>query len=165
MNPGAAGVEVYPNCYGSPSPCAWQLVGDSFDIPALSNDRIDISPTVTPHFNPKYIYMFGIDPQNPGTNLRFTVGAVTIGGVSQLAIFNPTPTGVNDLLSDVFNRSDEPIIVSNWYVFSTPGLGSPLAIDVFNLNPITLRVFFALWGNAIDRKTMDRMKKEQLGDS
>jgi hypothetical protein len=103
--------------------------------------------------------MFAIDPLSPSTNLRFTVGAITVGGRSQLAIYRPRPTGIDEILSDCFNRSDQPLIVDNWAIFSTPGLGAPLVIDVFNLNPITIRIFIAFWGNAIDEEFMESMGK------
>jgi len=75
---------------------------------------VSVVPTVSPFFEPKAVYLFGIDPAAPGTNLRFTVGAVTVGGSPQLAINTLTPGGGGagspaELLSDVFNRSAEPL--------------------------------------------------------
>ncbi len=146
---GQGGVETYPGCYGLPTYCGWQQVAGSNDIEADNNGVISVLPTVSPYFEPKAVYLFGIDPASPGTNLRFTIGAITVGGSPQLAINTLAPVGIgSELLSDVFNRSDEPLLV-NWSVFSTNGLARELQINVFNLNPVTLRVFACVWGNAV----------------
>lgn len=142
---------MYPQCYSSRFEyCGWQLLGGVSDVPPLSAGRISVNPTIVEHFDPRAIYMFGINPASPGTNLRFTVGGITIGGIPQWANNDPIPDGLGpELLSDTFNRSDQPVIVYNWSIFSTPALGSPLQIDVFNLNAVTLRVYVSLWGNAM----------------
>ena len=146
---GQGGVETYPGCYGLPTYCGWQQVAGSNDIAPTSAGVVTVLPTVSPYFEPKAVYLFGIDPAAPGTNLRFTIGAVTVGGSPQLAINNLAPTGVgSELLSDVFNRSDEPLL-NNWSVFSTTGLARELQINVFNLNAVTLRVYACIWGNAV----------------
>ncbi len=150
---GQGGVETYPGCYGLPTYCGWQQVAGSNNIAATTAGVISIVPTVSPFFEPKAIYLFGIDPAAPGTNLRFTVGAVTVGGSPQLAINTLTPAGGGpaspaELLSDVFNRSDEPLLV-NWSVFSTIGLARELQISVFNLNAVQIRIFACIWGNAV----------------
>lgn len=150
---GQGGVETYPGCYGLPTYCGWQQVAGSADILATTAGVVSIVPTVSPFFEPKAVYLFGIDPNAPGTNLRFTVGAVTVGGSPQLAINTLTPAGggagsPNELLSDVFNRSDEPLMV-NWSVFSTVGLARELQISVFNLNGQAIRIFACVWGNAV----------------
>ena len=147
---GQGGVETYPGCYGLPTYCGWQQVAGSADIAANSAGTVSVLPTVSPYFEPKAVYLFGISTAAPGTNLRFTIGAVTVGGSPQLAINTLTPTGVGaELLSDVFNRSDEPLLC-NWSVFSTTGLARELQIQVFNLNANTeLRVYACIWGNAV----------------
>lgn len=146
---GQGGVETYPGCYGLPTYCGWQQVANAVNINAGVAGTVSVIPTVTPYFEPKAIYLFGIDPTAPGTNLRFTVGAVTVGGSPQLAINTLTPTGVGaELLSDVYNRSDEPLLV-NWSVFSTVGLARELQISVFNLNNTEIRIFACIWGNAV----------------
>lgn len=147
---GQAGVETYPGCYGIPTYCGWQQVAGSVEIAGGAAGVLSVVPTVSPFFEPKAIYLFGIDPAAPGTNLRFTVGAVTIGGAPQLAINTLTPTGTGaEILSDVFNRADEPILV-NWAVFSTVGLARELQISIFNLNAATeIQVFACVWGNAV----------------
>ncbi len=148
---GQGGVETYPGCYGLPTYCGWQQVAGIATIAALTNGVVSVVPTVSPYFEPKAVYLFGIDPAAPGTNLRFTVGAVTVGGSPQLAINTLTPTGASatgELLSDVFNRSDEPLLV-NWSVFSTVGLARELQLSVFNLNATTIRIYAAVWGNAV----------------
>lgn len=150
---GQGGVETYPGCYGLPTYCGWQQVAGSADIPARTAGVVSVVPTVSPFFEPKAVYLFGIDPNAPGTNLRFTVGAVTVGGSPQLAINTLTPAGGGaaspaELLSDVFNRSDEPLLV-NWSVFSTVGLARELQISVFNLNQQDMVIFAAIWGNAV----------------
>jgi len=150
---GQGGVETYPGCYGLPTYCGWQQVAGSADIVAGQPGVVSVVPTVSPFFEPKAVYLFGIDPAAPGTNLRFTVGAVTVGGSPQLAINTLTPGGGGagspaELLSDVFNRSDEPLLV-NWSVFSTIGLARELQISVFNLNAQDIRIFACIWGNAV----------------
>lgn len=153
FNAGQGGVETYPGCYGLPTYCGWQQVAGSADINAVTAGVVSVVPTVSPFFEPKAVYLFGIDPNAPGTNLRFTVGAVTVGGSPQLAINTLTPTGGGagspaELLSDVFSRSDEPLMV-NWSVFSTVGLARELQISVFNLNNQAIRIFACVWGNAV----------------
>lgn len=148
---GQGGVETYPGCYGLPTYCGWQQVAGIATIAAATNGVVSVVPTVSPYFEPKAVYLFGIDPAAPGTNLRFTVGAVTVGGSPQLAINTLTPTGASatgELLSDVFNRSDEPLLV-NWSVFSTVGLARELQLSVFNLNATAIRIYAAVWGNAV----------------
>ena len=152
--PGRGGVDVYPKCYrGRFEYCGWQVVGGVGDIAPFSAGRINVQPNVVAHFDPRSIYMFGIDPQSPSTNLRFTVGAITVGGQPQWAnnsIPDGAGTGDSELLSDVFNRSDQPLLVYNWALFSTDALGSPLVFDLFNLNATTIRIYVALFGNAMD---------------
>ena len=148
---GQGGVETYPGCYGLPTYCGWQQVAGIATIAAATNGVVSVVPTVSPYFEPKAVYLFGIDPAAPGTNLRFTIGAVTVGGSPQLAINTLTPTGAaatGELLSDVFNRSDEPLLV-NWSVFSTVGLARVLQLSVFNLNATTIRIYACIWGNAV----------------
>lgn len=150
---GQGGVETYPGCYGLPTYCGWQQVAGSVDIAATTAGVLSVVPAVSPFFEPKAVYLFGIDPAAPGTNLRFTIGAVTVGGSPQLAINTLTPAGGGaaspaELLSDVFNRSDEPLLC-NWSVFSTVGLARELQISLFNLNAQPIRVFGAIWGNAV----------------
>jgi len=151
---GEGGVETYPGCYGLPTYCGWQQVAGVANILGGVNGVVSVVPTVSPFFEPKAVYLFGIDPAAPGTNLRFTVGAVTVGGSPQLAINTLAPTGgapgsPAEILSDVFNRSDEPLLV-NWSVFSTIGLARELQISVFNLNAVTpIRIFACIWGNAV----------------
>lgn len=148
---GQGGVETYPGCYGLPTYCGWQQVAGIATIAATTNGVVSVVPTVSPYFEPKAVYLFGIDPAAPGTNLRFTIGAVTVGGSPQLAINTLTPTGASatgELLSDVYNRSDEPLLV-NWSVFSTVGLARELQISVFNLNAVAIRIYACIWGNAV----------------
>lgn len=158
---------MYPQCYrGRYEYCGWQLLGNSADIAPLSAGTIAVNPTIVEHFDPKALYMFGIDPASPGTNLRFTVGAITIGGEAQWANDNPRPNGLGaELLSDVFNRSDQPVLVSNWAIISTPALGSPLVFDVFNLNAITIRIYISIWGNAMTEEFVKIWRRaEQEGE-
>jgi hypothetical protein len=149
---GQGGVETYPGCYGLPTYCGWQQVAGVNTIAATTAGVVSVVPTVSPFFEPKAVYLFGIDPAAPGTNLRFTVGAVTVGGSPQLAINTLTPVGGTpaspELLSDVFNRSDEPLLV-NWSVFSTIGLARELQVSVFNLNAQAMQIFACVWGNAV----------------
>lgn len=150
---GQGGVETYPGCYGLPTYCGWQQVAGSVNIGGTTAGVLSVVPTVSPFFEPKAVYLFGIDPDAPGTNLRFTIGAVTVGGSPQLAINTLTPAGGGvaspaELLSDVFNRSDEPLLC-NWSVFSTVGLARELQISLFNLNQQDIRVFACIWGNAV----------------
>jgi hypothetical protein len=94
--------------------------------------------------------MFGIDPNSPSTNLRFTVAAITAGGQPQFANNKIVADGTgSEILSDVFNRSDNPLIVNNWSVISTDALGAQLKFDIFNFNASTIRIFITLWGNAM----------------
>lgn len=146
---GQGGVETYPGCYGLPTYCGWQQVAGVVVVQPTVAGVISVVPTVSPYFEPKAVYLFGVDNAAFGTNLRFTVGAVTVGGSPQLAINTLTPTGLGaELLSDVYNRSDEPLLV-NWSVFSTIGLARELQISVFNLNATAIRIFAAVWGNAV----------------
>lgn len=164
--PGQGGVDVYPGCYrGRFEYCGWQLLGGVSDVAPLSAGRVSVNPTIVEHFDPKAIYMFGINPANPGTNLRFTIGAITVGGRPQWANNDPTPDGIGaELLSDVFNRSDEPLLAHNWAIFSTPALGSPLVFDVFNLNTVTLRVYISIWGNAMTEEFVRAWRKAEQED-
>lgn len=165
--PGQGGVEVYPKCYrGRFEYCGWQLLGGSSDVAPQSVGTVSVNPTVVEHFDPRSMYMFGIDPAAPGTNLRFTVGAITVGGEPQWANNNPRPTGLgSELLSDVFNRSDQPLLIYNWAIFSTPALGSPLVFDVFNLNAVTLRIYISIWGNAMTNEFVRKWQEaEEDGD-
>jgi len=150
---GQGGVETYPGCYGLPTYCGWQQVAGSVTIQGRTAGVLSVVPTVSPFFEPKAVYLFGIDPAAPGTNLRFTIGAVTVGGSPQLAINTLTPNGGGgaggaELLSDVFNRSDEPLLC-NWSVFSTVGLARELQISLFNLNQQDIVVYACIWGNAV----------------
>ena len=150
---GQGGVETYPGCYGLPTYCGWQQVAGSVDIGAGAAGVLSVVPTVSPFFEPKAVYLFGVDPNAFGTNLRFTIGAVTVGGSPQLAINTLTPAGGGaaspaEILSDVFNRSDEPLLV-NWSVFSTVGLARELQISLFNPNGQAMRAFACVWGNAV----------------
>lgn len=151
FRPGAGGVEVYPGCYsGMNDNCGWQILGGSADVDPLSPGVVPVLPTVTQAFETKAVYVFGINPLSPSQNLRFTIGAITTGGRPQYANNRAIPNGGNgEILSDAFNRSDEPVIVSNWSVLTTAGLGAPLNFSVFNLNAVPLRVFVCLWGNAM----------------
>ena len=149
---GQGGVETYPGCYGLPTYCGWQQVAGVQQIAAGVNGVVSVVPTVSPYFEPKAVYLFGIDTAAPGTNTRFTVGAVTVGGSPQLAVNTLAPVGGTpaspELLSDVFNRSDEPLLV-NWSVFSTIGLARELQISVFNLNAVQISIYACVWGNAV----------------
>lgn len=151
---GQGGVETYPGCYGLPTYCGWQQVAGIQNIVAATAGVLTVLPTVSPYFEPKAVYLFGIDPTAPGTNLRFTVGAVTVGGAPQLAINNLAPDGgvaggpLSELLSDMFNRGDQPLLV-NWSVFSTTGLARELQTSLFNLNAVAIRIYACVWGNAV----------------
>ena len=152
---GQGGVETYPGCYGLPTYCGWQQVAGIQNIAGGAAGVVTVLPTVSPYFEPKAVYLFGIDPAAPGTNLRFTIGAVTVGGAPQLAINNLAPDGgiaggpLSELLSDVFNRGDQPLLL-NWSVFSTTGLARELQLNLFNLNAQTpIRIFACVWGNAV----------------
>lgn len=151
FSPGAGGVESYPSCYGTRYEyCGWDIVGGSGDIPPMSQGSIQVVPTVAEHFDPKAVYMFGIDPNNPSTNLRFTIAAITAGGRPQFANNKIVADGTGgELLSDVFNRSDNPLMVNSWSVVSTDALGAQLKFDIFNFNASTIRIFITLWGNAM----------------
>ncbi len=149
---GEGGVEVMPHCYGLPSYCGWQQVAGVIDVAAGVAGVVGITPTTSPYFEGKAVYMFGVDPLAFGTNLRFTVGSVDVGGAPQLAISSVPTGGVNanpELLSDVFNRSDEPLLIT-WAIFSTVALARQLTIDVFNPNAVNMRIFCVVWGNARD---------------
>ncbi len=153
MDPaGEGGVETFPHCYGLPSYCGWQQVAGSQNVVANTAGQITVVPTVSPYFEGKAIYMFGIDAAAPGTNLRFTVSDVSVGGAPQLAISGAATgmAGAAELLSDVFNRSDEPLLIS-WAIFSTVALARQLTIDVFNINAaVNIDIWVAIWGNARD---------------
>ena len=161
MYAGRGGVEAYPSCYrGRHEHCGWQMIGGSGDVPPSSFADIQVIPTVAEHFDPRSLYMFGIDPNNPGTNLRFTVAAITTGGRPQYANNDSIPDGTGgELLSDVFNRSDQPLMVYNWSLISTDALGSPLIFSVFNLNAQPLRVFIGMFGTAMNDTFVQKWKK------
>jgi len=153
QTPGESGLQTFPSCYGLPAYCGWQQVGGSVNVGANAPATLVIFPTITPYFEPKAIYLFGISQADPSTNARFTVNTVTVGGAPQLAIQNDTPLaaggGGQVLLSDVFSRSDEPLLV-NWSTFSTNGLAKELNLVVSNLNDFDITVFACIWGNATD---------------
>jgi hypothetical protein len=156
---GQAGVETHDDCYGTPNYCGWQLTGEALLVEGRSRGVLNVNPTVAPHFDPVCFYLFGIDAEQPSINRRFLVSSITIGGVPQLAIEEPLPDADSAvLLSDAFNRSDEPIIVE-WQYFSAQTLGAPLNIKLFNLNPGPIRVFATIWGNAIDKAFMNEADK------
>lgn len=151
---GQAGVETHDACYGTPTYCGWQLTGEALLVEARSRATLNINPTVAPHFDPAACYLFGIDAQNPSINSRFLVTSISVGGEPQLAIEEPLPDAATaGLLSDAFNRSDQPILVE-WQYFSAQTLGAPLNITVFNLNAAPIRIFATIWGNAIDQAFM-----------
>ena len=167
FNAGQGGVEVYPGCYsGLHANCGWQILGGAADVEPLSPGDVPVLPTVTAAFNPKAVYIFGISPESPGTNLRFTVGAITTGGRPQYANNKARPDGgAGEILSDAFNRSDEPIIVNNWSVLTTAGLGAPIVFSVFNLNPVPLRVYVTIWGNAMMSNFISAWKRAEDADN
>jgi hypothetical protein len=136
---GIGGVEIFENCYGMPRYCGWQQVAGANTIAAGAAGTVSVLPTVSPYFEPKAVYMFGVDP-----------GAVTVGGSPQLAINNLVPAAASTdvLLSDVFNRSDEPLLVE-WATFSTTGLARELQVSIFNPNATAVRVYIVCWGNAV----------------
>lgn len=160
---GLAGVEVRPRCHSSRfEHCGWQLVGGSGDIQLFPAGRVPVLPIVSEHFDPRSIYIFGIDPANPSINLRFTVGAITVGGEPQTANNTTNPTGLGaELLSDFFNRGDQPLMVYNWAVISTAALGSPLVFDIFNPNASVLRVFISIWGNGMTDSFVRRWREAE----
>jgi len=166
FSPGPAGVEIYPKCYrGKFDACGWQLVGGSGDVPPNSVGRIEVLPIVSEHLDPRAIYMFAIDPTNPSINLRFTIGAITVGGRPQYSNNDPLPSGFGDeILSDCFNRSDQPLMVYNWGIISTAALGSALVFDIFNLNSTSLRLFIAIWGNAMSDEFVKRWQDAEQND-
>lgn len=142
-------------CYGQPSYCGWQLTGEAVRVEGRSRGTLNVNPTVAPHFDPVCCYLFGIDADQPSINRRFLISSITIGGQPQLAIENPLPDENSvGLLSDVFNRPDQPVIVE-WQYFSAQTLGAPLNIKLFNLNQSPIWVHSAIWGNAIDKAFMD----------
>jgi len=158
---GQAGVETHDGCYGVPTYCGWQLTGEAILVEGMSRATLNVNPTVAPHFDPAACYLFGIDAENPSVNRRFLISSVTVGGVPQLAIEEPLPDATTAaLLSDVYNRSDEPILVQ-WQYFSAQTLGAPLNITLFNFNPGPIRVFATLWGNAIDQTYMDEVDQSE----
>ncbi len=135
---------------------AYQILGMVNAIPACSWGEIRVSPTVSPYFDPKAISMKGLDSQCPGTNVRFTVGDVSVGGMAQMATSSRygsadagAADGSTEILSDVFS-GENPMPV-NWATISTPALARDLVIRVFNPNPIEIKVFTTLWGNVMDR--------------
>jgi len=141
------------------------MLGGVQDVAPLTQGRINVQPNVVAHFDTRAIYMFGIDPSSPSANLRFTVGAITVGGNPQWANNDFIPDGIgNELLSDVFNRSDQPLLVYNWAIISTDALGSPLVFDVFNLNPTTIRIYITLFGNAMNDCFITKWKEAELAD-
>jgi len=127
----------------------WQQLSGSIELRADEAGDLRIFPTVSPYFEPKAIQLFGVDPMAASTNLRFMIGSVTVGGSPQLAI-NAWGDDIrkNGILSDVFNRGDEPLPV-NWSVFSTQGLARELIIRVFNLNQMPIKICACIWGNAV----------------
>jgi hypothetical protein len=130
------------------------MVAGVQNILAAATGTLTVLPQVSPYFEPKAVYLFGIDPAAPGTNLRFTVGAINVGGTPQMATNNQTPDGgagggaLQEFLSDPFNRGDQPLLVG-WDSFSTTGLARELTMNLFNINPAAaVRIFACVWGNA-----------------
>jgi hypothetical protein len=156
-------VEEPAHCHGEPSYCGWQLTGEAVRVEALSRGVLNVNPTVAPHFDPVCCYLLGIDANQPSINRRFLVSSVTIGGQPQLAIEEPNPNeNTAALLSDVFNRPDQPVLVE-WGYFSAETLGAPLNIKIFNLNASPIWVHSAIWGNAIDQAFMNHASRTDPG--
>lgn len=142
--------------------CGWRQVGGVINVPALSSGTGSINTTVAAHFEPKTIYIFGINPAAPSMNMRFTVGAITVGGRAQTANYTSQPNGLGqELLSDVFNRPDQPLIIDGWAIFSAVELGAAITFHLFNLNPVPIRVFVSFWGNIFSEAEANRLKREQ----
>lgn len=124
-----------------------QMMGASVEIAAGVDGALSISPQVSPYFKPKAIALYGIDPYAVGTNQRFYIKSVEIGGVSQLAT---TDFGYRSdecgILSDAFY---EPVPV-DWSVFSTQGLARELQIKIHNPNSANLKVFAVVYGDSMD---------------
>lgn len=160
---GSAGLEIHEGCYGSPTFCDWQICANAETVPPLSRQTIDVLPIVCPHLNVRYVYMFGTVADSPSTNARFTIGAINVGGETQIAIDNPFPTATGQvILSDVFNRSHQPIF-TNWAIISTAAFGAPLAFDVFNLNAAPINIYITLYGIAMDSYFVEAWRAWQAG--
>ena len=130
--------------------CGWQKLGNSIKVPGHSSAILKVIPTVSPYFEPRAIRLIGSALASPSTNRRFIVGAITVGGSPQLAInkIHPIESFEEGLLSDVFNRSYDPLLL-NWSVFSTLKLARELEIHIYNLNEEEILVSACLWGNAV----------------
>ena len=134
-----------PGQYGLPLGCKWKQLQGSMDLDGAEAGNLIVAPTECAFFQPKAIYLFGIFPSEPGLNGRFTIGSVTIGGKHQLTVQTENPKGGTDspeLLSDVFNRTDEPLLI-NWADISND---DGVKLSVFNLNKRKLRIFACIWG-------------------
>ena len=95
------------------------------------------------NFHPRCVYMVGATDIGSDAYRRFTVGSIRVGHHSQLSV-DTEPNGTaetGELLSDVFNRSDEPLAV-NWQTVDADGL----KVRAFNVNDEDVYVFVCIWG-------------------
>jgi hypothetical protein len=126
--------------------CGYQILGYCRrDIAPGAEVTFEINALRAGSFKPRYVYMFGTgsDLATSGTNTRFEVMNVT--SMSDPQFIN---AGEIDycVLSDSFNRSDDPVPVS-WHSFgNTPGTG--LSIRLRSLTDIVSDVYVTLWGDA-----------------
>jgi len=130
--------------------CGWQMVGNSVIVAGRSSGMLSVIPTVSPYFEPRAVRLIGSQVDKPSVNRRFIVGSIEVGKSPQLALRNRHPiTSIESgLISDVFSRSRDPLLI-NWSVFSTTGLARELEIHVYNPNEQGILVSSCIWGNAV----------------
>jgi len=149
---GNAGI---PGCGLTGDVCNYQLLGAVIrDVAPDSAYTIEIQALRAVAFKPRFIYVFGIGstPATSGTNVRFDITNVTIGGNPQLINFTGASPGADyAVLSDSYNRMDHPCAVS-WAAFGTTN-GNSLTISGRNLGDIEADLYFQIWGDAANCNT------------
>lgn len=114
------------------------------EVEANSSADIVLAPIYTPWFQAEKIKMLAFDPISPGTNLRFLIGGVSIGGAVQFGNCY-AKGGADETVSDFFYD----FVDVDWSVFSTESLARECRIHVFNPYKFCASVKIFALGNPI----------------
>lgn len=130
-----------PGVYGLQMHDGLEQIYGTSNVKAGDSAVIQVAPTECEFFNIDSVYMFGVDPEDPTYNRRFLVTSVKNGDEEQLCTRNR-----GGLLSDVYNRTDQPVRVE-WGDVSQDGL----TVRVENMHDTHIKVFVVVWGTPVDR--------------
>lgn len=130
-----------PGMYGLPTFCNWEQMPGKMSLEAGEDGAMAIKPPGNVrYFHPEAVYMFAYFSDTPGSNARFTIRGIEIGG-NEYAPLRKRNFVRDELLSDVFNRSDEPLRI-NWEDISNSGV----KVYVRNINDKKISIFVLIWG-------------------